>query len=162
MPERLRGLAPNLLVQGGKEFPTIGKTYMGQPDGPSDGVLDLVRTLLSCMYFLRRLQFRTKLLLFFPSLFISCVSLSFSLNFQPPLLLLWPLFIDFPQWSCHDDRVVFHVGGALLGYILDQMEPTSCNRCDYLETCTYCQMVFGKQFPPRHYCYSSVRASTWY
>ena len=56
----------------------------------------------------------------------------------------------------------FYAGGALLGYIPDQMGPTTRDRCNYLETCTRRQTVFGRQFPPRHYHYSSVRALTWY
>ena len=56
----------------------------------------------------------------------------------------------------------FYAGGALLGYIPDQMGPINRDRCNYLETCTRRQTVFGRQFPPGHYHYCSVPALTWY
>ena len=40
------------------------------------------------------------------------------------------------------------------------MGPTSCDRCDCLETCTRCQMVPSKQFLPRHYRYRLTRSPT--
>ena len=55
-PEGLRGLAPNLFVYGERVFPTMGKTSLGQPDGPNDGVLGLVCILLPCVCSPRRFK----------------------------------------------------------------------------------------------------------
>ena len=64
----------------------MGKTFLGQPDGPSDRILDSIWTLFSCKYFPRRLKLRTELLLscFSLSLFFSCVSLSLPQFFKTP------------------------------------------------------------------------------
>ena len=47
----------------------------------------------------------------------------------------------------------FYVGETLLGYIPNQMGPTSQDKCDYLESCTHSHLVLDRLFPLRHYHY---------
>ena len=41
----------------------------------------------------------------------------------------------------------FYVGRALLGYISDQMGPTSCDRCDYLKVAPVAKWCSAGDFP---------------
>ena len=81
--------------------------------------------------------------------FLSTISLLpiFPTPFLTPLTHIYrlPLVGLSWWWSC------FLCWRAYLGYNPNHMGPTSCNRCDFLETCTRSQI--GRQFPPRHYHY---------
>ena len=62
----------------------MGKTFLGQPDGPNDGILGLVCILLPCVCFPRWLKLRIELFISCFSLFFSYVSLSLPQFFQTP------------------------------------------------------------------------------
>ena len=138
---------PIYLYNVDKEFPIMGKP-------PEANLTAQVREFLAQPVFLYPMfvpQGGSSLEVSFSSLvdphsFLSCVSftLIFPIPFLTPSAPIYRLPLMGLSWWW--GRFVY-VGGAPLGYIPDQMGPTSQDKCDCLEICTCCQLVLGRRFP---------------
>ena len=145
------------LCEVGNEFPTIGRPPKANQVAQMKEFPTQPVSLYPFMYPPKRPKLDSELLLCcWSSHFLSYVSLTliFPTPFLTPSTPIYRLpLVELSWWWAG-----FLGGWALLGYIPDQIGPTSQDKCDCLETCTCCQLVLGRQFPLRHYHYQTVKS----
>ena len=61
--------------------------------------------------------------------------------------ILFYFFIDFPQWGCHDERVVFHISGSLLNIFLTRQDPLLVTDMTFVKLAIVAKWCLASNFP---------------